>query len=65
MMMPKSVRENDMAMSEELKAERLAITRVVYDQSISDEIVAAKVADFNNRWLAAGGIVASTLVGRK
>ena len=62
---PKSVIENDSAMSEELKAERLAITRMVYDKSISDETVAAKVSDFNARWIAAGGIAASTLVGRR
>ena len=64
-MVPKSVIENDAAMSEELKAESIAITKMVYDKSISDEVVAAKVADFNARWIAAGGIAASTLVGRK
>ena len=62
---PKSVIENDAAMSEEMKAERLAITRMVYDKSISDEIVAERIADFNARWIAAGGIAASALVGRK
>ncbi len=65
MRMPKAVVENDAAMSEEMKAESLAITRMVYDKSISDEIVAEKVADFNARWIAAGGLAASALVGRK
>jgi hypothetical protein len=61
---PKSVIENNRVMSDELKDESRSIARMVYDKSISDEVVAEKVADFNGRWIAAGGIVASTLVGR-
>ena len=62
---PKSVVENDSSMSEELKAERLALTRLVFDKSVPDDVVAVKVADFNRRWLTAGGLQASTLIGRR
>ena len=62
---PKSVTENNATMSQELLDENLVITRMVYNSVLSNEFVSAKVSDFNERWLAAGGSKASLLVGRK
>jgi hypothetical protein len=65
MMAPKAVTANQAIMSEEIKREAMEVKRsALWNREISDEAANVIIGDFNERWIAAGGIKASTIVLR-
>ena len=62
---PAAVIANESTMSAEMITDMAATQKILWDMSIGKEEANEAVSAFNARWLAAGGIAASTLVGRK
>ena len=65
MMAPKAVTANNKIMSEEIKAESMEVKRsALWNKEISDQDANFIIKEFNEKWLAAGGAKASTIVLR-
>jgi len=61
---PAAVIANEKIMSAEMMADRAATQKILLDMSISNENANFAIDAFNARWIAAGGIIANSLVKR-